>query len=47
MTKASGESPKPQMTSNPTLRRQIMRTQNLQHLAAVITDWFTNPPAEL
>ena len=34
-------------TSNPTLRRQIMRTQNLQHLAAVITNWFTNPPAEL
>lgn len=25
----------------------VMRTQNLQHLARVITDWFANPPAEL
>jgi hypothetical protein len=31
----------------PNASAPIMRTQNLQHLAAVITDWFTNPPAEL
>ena len=31
----------------PNASAPIMRTQNLQHLAAVITNWFTNPPAEL
>ena len=31
----------------PNASAPIMRTQNLQHLAAVITDWFTNPPAKL
>jgi hypothetical protein len=31
----------------PNASAPIMRTQNLQHLAAVITDWFTDPAAEL
>ncbi|MGE2816448.1 hypothetical protein ACQI5H_15115 [Mycobacterium heidelbergense] len=31
----------------PNASAPIMRTQNLQHLAGVITEWFTNPPAEL
>jgi hypothetical protein len=31
----------------PNASAPIMRTQNLQHLAAVITGWFSNPPAEL
>jgi hypothetical protein len=31
----------------PNASAPIMRTQNLQHLAGVITDWFTNPPTEL
>jgi hypothetical protein len=25
----------------------VMRTQNLQHLVKVITDWYSNPPAQL
>jgi hypothetical protein len=31
----------------PNASAPIMRTQNLQHLAGVMTDWFTNPPAKL
>lgn len=31
----------------PNASAPIMRTQNLQHLAGVITDWFTDPPTEL
>ncbi len=31
----------------PNASAPIMRTQNLQHLAGVITEWFTNPPAKL